>query len=304
MEIKNVAIVGLGALGIMYAKHFSDRIGKGNVRVIVNEERKNRYEANGIYANGEKCDFQYVNEAEEMTPADLVIFAVKGTTLASGIESARNQIGPYTILISALNGISSEEILAETFGSQNIVHCVAQGMDAVREGTELRYKKMGELRIGIDHAEKQAQLDAVTTFFDATQFPYTVEEDIEHRLWKKFMMNVGVNQTIMVKEGTYGSVQQEGEARNLLIEAMREVIPVANAEGIHLTEQDLQDNLDLLGILAPENMPSMRQDGLARRYSEVELFAGTVLRKAKAHDIATPVNQYLYDEVNKIEAGY
>ena len=74
MIIENVAIVGLGALGIMYAKHFTEAIGKENVRVIVNAERKDRYEKTGIYSNGEKCDFNYVDEAEKTQPADLVLF--------------------------------------------------------------------------------------------------------------------------------------------------------------------------------------------------------------------------------------
>lgn len=304
MIIENVAIVGLGALGIMYAKHFSEVIGKENVRVIVNAERKERYEKTGIYSNGERCDFNYVDEAENTHPADLVLFCVKGTTLESAIETAQNQIGPFTIIMSALNGISSEEQLADVFGRSNIVHAVAQGMDAVRDANELRYTKMGELRIGIDVLEKQARLDSVCSFFRQTGFPYTVESDIKHRIWKKFMMNVGINQVIMLIEGTYGDVQKEGPSRELMIAAMREVIMIANAEGVRLTEEDMQDNLDLLNVLSPDNMPSMRQDGLAKRYSEVALFSGTVLEKAEKNQLNVPTNQYLFDKITGIEATY
>ena len=48
----------------------------------------------------------------------------------------------------------------------------------------------------------------------------------------------------------------------------------------------------------------MRQDGLAKRKSEVELFAGTVRRMAKKHNLAVPVNDWLYETVKRMEAEY
>lgn len=302
--IQNIAIVGLGALGIMYAEHFTNKVGKENVRIIVNKERKDRYEELGIYANGKKCDFNYVDETHLQEPADLVIFSVKKSGLESSLQTAKNQIGDQTILMSVLNGISSEETISEKYGNDRIIHCVAQSMDAVREGNALRYQNMGELRIGIDSPEKQALLDATAAFFDKTAFPYTLEADIIHRLWNKFMLNVGVNQVVMVMEGTYGTVKKAGEARDLMIAAMREVILIANAEGVALTEADLVANVLMIDPLSSDNMPSMRQDGLAKRYSEVDLFSGTVLKKGEIHQIETPMNQYLYNKVKEIEATY
>ena len=51
-------------------------------------------------------------------------------------------------------------------------------------------------------------------------------------------------------------------------------------------------------------MPSMRQDALSRRCSEVELFAGTVLRLAKKHGILVPANEFLYERIQEIEKDY
>jgi 2-dehydropantoate 2-reductase len=62
--------------------------------------------------------------------------------------------------------------------------------------------------------------------------------------------------------------------------------------------------LAIIDGLTPLGMPSMRQDGLAKRPSEVELFAGTILKKAKKYGLPAPTNQYLYDQVQAIEATY
>ena len=54
----------------------------------------------------------------------------------------------------------------------------------------------------------------------------------------------------------------------------------------------------------PEGMPSMRQDVLARRPTEVEEFAGTVRRLAQKHGMPTPANDFFYTRIREIEAGY
>ena len=134
--------------------------------------------------------------------------------------------------------------------------------------------------------------------------PPVVEADILHRMWAKFMLNVGVNQVLMVKEGTFRDIHKEGPTRDLMIAAMREVLPIAQKEGINLTETDLENDLAIIDGLTPLGMPSMRQDGIAKRPSEVELFAGTILKRAKKYGLPAPTNQYLYDQVQAIEATY
>ena len=48
------------------------------------------------------------------------------------------------VIISVLNGISSEEMIAEKYGDKNLVYCVALGMDAMREGTDLVFSGKGK----------------------------------------------------------------------------------------------------------------------------------------------------------------
>ncbi|MFA7533053.1 MAG: 2-dehydropantoate 2-reductase, partial [Tissierellaceae bacterium] len=246
------------------------------------------------------CDFNLVDEEEMGRPADLLIFAVKGVDLDSAINSAKNKVSENTIIISLLNGISSEESIGKVYGMDKIVYTVAQGMDAVKIGNKFTYTNMGEICIGVtdESEDMKKKLDSVIELFDRTGLPYTIEKDINHRLWSKFMLNVGVNQVVMIYEGTYKTIQEPGEARDMMIGAMREALVLANKEGVNVGEKDLEDYVDLMDSLDPEGMPSMRQDGIAGRETEVEMFAGTVLRLGKKHDILTPINQEIYNKIN------
>ena len=138
----------------------------------------------------------------------------------------------HTVIMSVMNGISSERIIAERYGEENIVYTVAQGMDAVKIGDDLTFSQMGKLHIGVPAGRNDALLREVVSYFDRIEMPYVTEEDIMLRMWSKFMLNVGVNQTCMVYGTDYAGCLKPGEAHDVMIAAMREVKAVANAEGI------------------------------------------------------------------------
>ena len=300
--------MGLGALGIMYGDFFAQKIGQENVIFLADEARCQRYAASRITCNGRENRFQYMTSAaycQAFGKAQLLMYAVKGTALEAAIKLADAVTGSDTVIISVLNGISSEDEIERHLGGRGaVVHCVAQGMDALRQNESVTYSRIGELRIGItEKSEKKTRsLASLETFFDATNFAYKTEEDILRRMWCKWMLNVGVNQTVAVCAGTFADVHKEGAQREKMKAAMREVTQLAQAMKINVTDRDLNEYVSIIDTLSPAGMPSMRQDTKAGRKTEVELFAGTVIRLAEKHGVDVPVNRSLYAEIKAIEA--
>jgi 2-dehydropantoate 2-reductase len=306
MEIKKITIVGMGALGVLYGDFLTRKLGKESVEFVANKYRVNKFKEEGTYCNGQPCDFTLVDEEETEKPADLLIFAVKATGLEAAIQTVRNKVSKNTIIISVLNGISSEEIIGKDYGMEKIIHCVVQGMDVIKAKNKVTYSQFGQFCIGIaeESEDKKQKLLAVVDLFNKVEMPYALENDIIRRVWSKFMLNVGVNQAVMIYEGTYGTVQKPGEARDLMQNAMKEVITLAQKENVNVTQEDFDDYVKLIDSMNPNGMPSMRQDGLAHRKSEVELFAGTVIALANKHKIDVPVNKKIYEIVMKMESEY
>jgi len=301
MEIKTVSIIGLGALGTMYAHHLNQKM--QGLRIVADEARIARYKKDGITCNGERCKFHFLAPGEG-GPADLLIFAVKQGGLEGAIETARSQVGENTIILSLLNGIISERMIGEAYGDEHVLLCVAQAMDAVMENGQLTYHNMGLIVFG--DREKDAASDkarAVDEFLTRMEVPHILDTDMQKRMWGKFMVNVGVNQVVAVYGENYGDIQKPGFARDEMIAAMREVMALSKKEGICLEESDLEYWLGVLQGLSPEGKPSMRQDVEAKRNSEVELFSGTVLALGQKYGVDTPVNRELYRRVAEIEKG-
>jgi len=302
--IESVGIVGLGALGVLYADTFTRALGKEKVKVLANSDRISRYRQEGVWFNGERCDFGYADAARETQPLDLLMFSTKFGGLQDAAAECGHLVGPDTIILSILNGILSEQVLGEAFGPEKLVWCIAQKMAAMKEGNRAVCMQKGELAIGVPAGGDVRRLRALTDFFDSIGFPYSLPEDIRLAKWSKLICNTGCNQVSMVYACNYRPLQQPGELRDLMVSAMREVVTVANAEGIPLSEQDIRSWLAVVDAFPPDGEPSMRQDGKARRKSEVELFSGTIRRLARKHNLSVPVNDWLYGRVQEIESHY
>ena len=171
-------------------------------------------------------------------------------------------------------------------------------MDATKVGNELSYTSPGLLRIGEGDGTVTDRLKAVATLLDRAGLKYEIRSDIKHDLWTKLMLNTGVNQTLAVLGGSFATIQQDlHNSRKLMCAAMEEVRTVAKPEGVLITEADIEAGFKVIDGLGADKQPSMLQDVEAGRETEVELFAGTIRQLGRKHNLPTPINDWLYDEI-------
>lgn len=299
MKTETIGIIGQGALGVMYGNHLAEHLGNSRVFFIADTMRAKRYRKEGILCNGKACDFTY-RTPEEAVKADLIIFAVKFMGLHEAIKTVRPFVGRDTLLLSVLNGISSERILEESFGAGHVLYACVQGMDAGKEGNAVSYKNMGYISVGTRDKSHDERLAAVTALFDEAGLRYETPEDIVREQWNKLMLNVGVNQVTAAFQLPYGGIQKDGEPRTMMIEAMKEARRAAACEGVTLTDEDIERWLELLAGLDPQGRTSMCQDVAAGRKTELELFAGTILDICRKAGIQAPVNEFLYERLSAL----
>jgi 2-dehydropantoate 2-reductase len=331
-DIQKVLIVGTGAIGAALAS-LIQRACPGCVSVLAEGERLERYRRNGFVVNGERIQFNLVEPADKAAAAggavaapgvsrtatdggfDLILLAVKYHHLALSIEQMRGHVGPQTIILSLLNGISSEEMLGAAFGpgpgapeGETLpVYAMSLGIDAVRQDNRINYSIIGKVHFGDRRNTPGAYSPRVlrlARFFDRTGVPYVVPENMLRSLWYKFMMNVGINQASAVLKAPYGTFQTDPHARTVMQALMGEVVNLSQAMGIGLEEDDMQKIDEPLSSLHPDGYTSMCQDVLAGRKTEVEMLAGEMMALGRRHGVATPVNEAFFNLIKAIEAGY
>lgn len=301
-EIKSVGLIGLGAVGALYSERLM--ASGADLRVIVDEERKACYVREGVLVNGVRVDFPYAVPSEA-APVDILIVATKAGGLDAALDTAAGFVGEDTLLISLINGVTSEGVMAARFGEKNVLYAVAQGMDAVKEGNSLVYHQAGMIVLGEkEPGPVSARVTACADYLNAHGVTVMPVTDMVRRQWGKLVLNVGLNQATMVFACDYSGVQREGKPRDVMLSAMREAQMIAGLEGYPISEDEFDGWVALADGLSPSGKPSMRQDGEAKRRSEVELFAGTMVRLGKKHGVSVPVNEWLYKTILEIEAAY
>ena len=303
MKINTVLIAGAGAIGLSTAVPIY-KYDPLCVSILARGERLERYRKNGLKVNGEKIDFRF-SYGEK---ADLIIVACKYHHLDEVIEDISPSVGRDTIILSLLNGISSEEIIGRRLGRERLPLAMVLGTDAGHRGEETTFTKMGTIHFGDAGGKNGEREERIAEFFTRAGVPFALEPDMKRKLWYKYMINVGGNQITAVLRLPYAAIQNRGEsseipeARTLIEKAMREVIAVANAEGIDLNEGDFESYYNTINKLSPSGYTSMCQDVLAGRKTEVEMFSLAIMELAKKHNISVPVNEILYLQLRTIEA--
>ena len=295
-----MVLCGAGAVGGSYAERLQ-ALEPALLTVVAGGERRRRLESEGLSVNDRPVPIRCVAPDEPAPPADLLLVAVKQHHLAAAIEDCRKVVGPRTIVVSLLNGISSEADLGWAFGPEKVLPAFVIGNDVLREGTRIRYANIGRLVFGAPSNDPaDSRVVAVKALLDRAGIPSAVSTDILHEQWFKFMLNVGVNQVSAVLRVPFGTFDLP-EVRELIRRAAGEVVAVSRPEGVMLSPDDPERVFPIIARLDPRGKSSMLQDVEAGRKTEVEIFAGAVTELGRRHGIPTPVNDLLGLEIAALE---
>ncbi len=298
-DIKNVLICGLGAIGSIYA----DKIQKFNpdsLRVLVDEERFERYSSNPIIFNGNELHFNYILPNDDNFKADLVIIATKYDGLSDVIKNMKNFIQSDTVILALLNGVTSEKIIAETYGREKLLYSYFIGHSAVRTGRNVIHDDVNTIVYGSENTADIENVQRVKKYFDSVGINYKIPEDIMHSLWLKYMLNVSANQSTAILKLTFGEMLANEKCMDFAINIMKEVQQIAKAEGVKNTDIMIDETIAHLHTMIPDGKTSMLQDVEAGRKTEVDMFAGTVIELGLKHNIQTPYNQIIKEILDAI----
>mgnify|MGYP004560147783 FL=1 len=288
--MKKILICGLGAVGLTYAVKFKS---SSELKILVDEERYKRYTQNKPVFNGVEQMFDYILPNEKSFQPDLIIIAVKAQGLESAIENIKNFVHKDVIIISLLNGISSEEKIQEIYPDAKVLKSYFIGHSAVRNGNSVTQDGVGEIVV-----EKSSKLKEI---FDEFKINYKMPDDIVYSMWLKYTMNLFSNQVSAILNMNFGELKRNSAFIDFAQKIIAEVRLVAEKKGVQNLENLEKDALDFLQKMCDEGKTSMLQDVLAGRKTEVDIFAGEIIRLGKLYEIPTPCNQVLYDLIKIVE---
>ncbi len=295
--MKNILIIGLGAIGSIYAKIFEESP-LIELKILIDNSRLARYRKEGRVINSTRYDFSYITPNEDNFKADLIIISTKNSGFQFALDNAKNFIDKNTIILSLLNGIESEEKLKDKYPEANILKSFYVGAASMREGNSITYHNIGDIVLGAENKDEEVALKKIIELFTRHNIPHKISDNINYEFWKKLMLNVGVNQVSGAYRADYGKIKKSPELLAKIKKLMKEVIEVSCASGINLKEEELTSAFDVILAQNDNAQTSMLQDVLSGNKTEVELFSGTIIKLGRKYNIKTPENDKIYQLLN------
>lgn len=301
MKIKNVLICGIGAIGSIYAvKLLENNI--CNLKILVDTARLERYKQNGLDFNEKRYDFDYIlPQNDENFKADLIIIAVKSNGLKWVIKNIKKFLKKETVIMSLLNGITSEDEILEEYNNAKVLYSYFVGHTSTRLDRKITFDGIGNIIFGSLNDNLKKEVEDVENFFKENNITYEIPKDINYARFCKFMMNVGLNQTSALSRASYKIFQQKGANYHLMLKLFEEVSIIAKAMGVQNYQNLIHDALKYLDLMIPDGKSSMLQDILNNNKTEVEIFSKTIINLAKKYNINVPYNQVVYDAICALE---
>ena len=288
--VQSAALVGLGAIGILYAAQISAR-DPGCLRIIADAARIARYRADPPSFNGRRLDLNYVTPDNPGPPADLVLVAVKSTALRDSIPVVASVVAEHTQILPLLNGISAQDVLAEAFGWPYVLHGFVYCQSSMRTGNAVVQGGGDKLVFGeATNTPPAPRVQAVAAFLARLGIRHDIPADMRAAQWKKYILNIGINQAQAVLRVPSRGIQQDPEALRFARALMDEAAAVGAALGVAGAAEVPPWAQEVILKAAPDNRTSMLQDVEAGRVPEVDLFAETICRLGRELGIPTPAN--------------
>lgn len=300
-EHPRIVVVGPGSMGMVHAALLHET-GHDVALLDYRPERAGYISDNGVTISGAADLHAAVPafaDAEDIGPADLVIFFVKAYSTAHAVEDAAGCIGQNTALLTLQNGLGNIAHLQKAAADEHIL-AGTTSTGAYRTGqAAVELVAIGDARIG-SVGRNDALARDVADLLTEAGLPAEVSDNVRQIIWTKAIINAGINPLGALMRVRNGVIPQVKASRLLQEELVAEAESVAEAVGIHFDEDLITLTRDICRQTA-QNRCSMLQDLAAGRKTEIEQINGHIASEGRKHGCATPYNATITRLVKAVE---
>lgn len=301
----HIAIFGTGAVG----GYFGGRLAQAgeNVTFIARGERLRALQEHGLRIDSLKGDFtiehvEATDDPAQVGAVDVIVVGVKAWQVREAARACRPMVGPETFVVPLQNGVEAPDQLVEVLGAEHVLGGLCRIVSSVVEPAYVRhaglepYVAFGEL----DNrpSERAAPLQAA---FERAGVKAEIPSDIQVALWEKFLFIAPFSGIGAVTRAPAGMLRSLPETRQMLEQAMQEILTVAQARSVALPQEIVSQTMALVDNLPPDGTASMQRDIMAGRPSELESQNGAVVRLGQEVSVATPLHAFIYRSLKPLE---
>jgi 2-dehydropantoate 2-reductase len=300
----NVAVMGAGAVGCYFGAMLA-RAG-AHVRLIgrpalVDAVTRDGLRFEGVNFKG-RIPLSATGDPGAVSGAGLVLFSVKSGDTEQATRAITPHLEPDAVVLSLQNGVDNVARLRGEITNVVVPAVVYVSAEIPASGV-IRHNGRGDLVIG-EIGPRQigdALIAKLAAYLAGANIPTRISDNVEGELWWKLILNCAYNAVSALGRSRYGPMMAMPEVRQVMSEAVREIIALAKAKGVRVAIPDPVEAVLRFSESIPHAMSSTLQDVERGRPTEIDYLNGYVVRECDARGLPVPVNRTLYALVKLLE---
>jgi len=307
-----ICIVGLGAIGGLFAAWLGQRLPAGAVQLsaLARGATLAALQREGLVVQGpegpSRLSLRASDDPAALGPQDLVILAVKGPSLVAAAPAAAALCGPHSLVLSAMNGVPwwffdglPGPLHGRVFDSvdpggavrrllpaQAVVGCVVHASSTAPAPGQVRHVQGQGLVIGRALGGDDVALRSLAALLGRAGFDVTVSAQVQREVWFKIWGNLTMNPVSALTGARSDRILDDPLVRGFASAVMREAQAIGAAFGIPIG-QDPEERHAVTRMLGSFKT-SMLQDAEAGRPLELDTLVGAVREIGQHLGLATP----------------
>ncbi|MCP1479267.1 2-dehydropantoate 2-reductase [Pseudomonas chlororaphis] len=302
----NISILGAGAMGSLFGGLLAES-GQSVTLLDINDTHLEAIRRQGLRLDTDSGERRVGGlsacRPEQVTgQPDLLLVFTKAQHTDSALRSIAGHIGEHTRVLTLQNGLGNAEALCRHVAPQQVMIGMTTWPADMVGPAHVRSHGQGVVRLlSLEGVERQGSTQ-VAAVLEAAGLHCAVDPQVWTSIWEKVAFNAALNSLCAVTGCTVGQLDAVPQGPALARAIVLEVLGVAQSVGVATDARRCLDSVAYAIAHHRAHKPSMLQDVLAGRPTEIGAINGEVLARARQAGIAVPHTETLLGLLRLIEA--
>ncbi|KVD99877.1 2-dehydropantoate 2-reductase [Burkholderia sp. AU18528] len=309
-----IAILGAGAMGSLFGGRLAES-GEAVTLIDVNDAHLEAIRRDGLRIDDDRGERRIRTlhamrpeaanadaAAAPDTPFDLLIVFTKSLHTRAALDGVRALLTPDTFVLTLQNGLGNVETVNAFVPIERILVGVTTWPADAAGPAHVRSHGAGAIRMMTADGAARPFAAAVADALSRAGLACTLDADVWAAIWEKVAFNAALNTVCAATGCTVDQLGHHHDGPRLALAIAAETAAVARAKGIAVDGARIARNVEHAIRDHRGHRPSMLQDVLAGRRTEIDAISGKVVAAARETGVAVPHAETLLALVRLIDA--
>lgn len=301
-----IAIAGSGAMGCRFGSMLHE---SGNNVLLIDNwvEHTKTINNQGLTIVNEKGSHKQQITAclpeEAVDEVDLLIVFTKAMDTDSMVNRCQKLIGTNTRILTLQNGLGNVETLEKYVPANQIIAGVTTfGTELLGPG-KIQALGSGEVQIMQVDVEDTKDVQRIANTMNEAGMNVEISKNVMVSIWNKVAFNCVLNTLCTLMNDTVSAVGSYSRVDEVINDIVDEIILVAEKEKVYLNKDEIINMISTVfdPKMSGNHLPSMLQDMVNGRRTEIDYLNGAIVQKAEKYNIPVPVNRLIAHLIKMME---